>query len=253
MVKACDFQYAALSLYNFYPDENTGALTPKRGPAYEFELNVDTNGDGRQDFTRQKYSYDLLFEHKVNDAAMWTRTMIISETDRDKSLKVLLRDYVDSISGYGYALASVGGLVTVSVQVKRFATEVLETETFALEGQREALRATLSVADLDQVELSPSDRARRVTLLFIKTGWNWRHWTSGVTAGNQAYSARAVDFPIILLVGYANHPDDYAAQLPDFARLVAQIELFEQEASPLEGIDLPPEGKPGTGQRIVLP
>jgi hypothetical protein len=201
-------------LDNYYTDE-MGTQQPKRNGTYATKYVFDRNGDGKVDSTQDALTYDLRFQHKKHEAFIWLRTIPISNELKDKDLRVLMKDYVDEIAGAGYEAVQLENQ-RVGVSEKRYAAEVVEQGAATLAG-KEAYRALMDVANIDQIKLTPTDRRVRVELVFIRTGFEYVLSTLG--------EKDDVKFPVLMIAGYANMPDDFVADQSSFASLLSRIEI----------------------------
>jgi hypothetical protein len=174
----------------------------------------DTNDDGTVDSRLRAPTYDLRYEHRIRDGVIWLRTFPISATLRQKELRVLMQAYVDQIAGAGYENV---GLDDLEVVERRFAAEMLERGSANVAG-REAYLATVDVANVDQIRLTPSSRATRVRLVMVRSGF---FHTDGGRKDKHV-------FPVLMMACYANLPEDFERDLPSFERFLGEIQIAGQ-------------------------
>ncbi|MFZ5893318.1 MAG: hypothetical protein ACOY0T_19820 [Myxococcota bacterium] len=197
---------------NFY--ESKGRWREKDGPAYRIQYEFDTDGDGSLDTKRELPLYDLRFKHRRHNASVWLRATPFSTEWRERELRVLVQAYVDSIAGGGYEAARVEH-DRVRVEERRFAAEFVERAPARLAGL-DAYDATIDVANLDQIRLTPTERKTRVRLVFVNLPTNFQTYRNG---------APGVALPLVLIVGYANSPGEFSADMNDFENLLDRIEI----------------------------
>jgi hypothetical protein len=201
-------------LDNYFTD-SMGAQQPKRDGAYATKYEFDRNGDGKVDTTQTALTYDLRFQHKKHEAFIWLRTIPISNELKDKDLRVLMKDYVDGIAGAGYEAVQLENQ-RVGISEKRYAAEVVEQGAATLAG-KEAYRAVMDVANVDQIKLTPTDRRVRVELIFVRPGFEYVLSVLGDQSD--------IKFPVLMIAGYANMPDDFVGDRASFGSFLSRIEI----------------------------
>jgi hypothetical protein len=202
-------------LDNYYTDGD-GASRPKHDGAYATKYLLDSNGDGKVDVKRDALTYDLRFQHRKHEAFIWLRTIPIPNELKDKELRVLMKDYVDEIAGAGYEAVLLEN-DRVGVTEKRYAAELVTQSGATLAG-KEAYWATIDVANIDQIKLTPTTRRVRVELVFVQTGFQYQ-------VKRYIDDTQPISFPVLMIAGYANMPDDFVADRPSFSSLLSQIEI----------------------------
>jgi hypothetical protein len=193
-------------LDNLYGPDHKPKVTAEYMTTYEF----DVDGDGKYETKKDDYAFELRFENVKNSGIIWLRMVPISDTDSQKLPRVLIRDYIEAIAQTGYEVSVISGNVRISAQ-KRFATETLSETEGTLAGAP-AHAFTLNVANVDQVQLEKAARSNRVKLVLARPPVEY-HLSPPKNAA----------FPMALVAGYANHPDDFAAGLPVFDDFLARI------------------------------
>lgn len=204
-------------LDNLYPGMNK-KLEVKKGDEYQTKYELDYDGDGATDRTVKAQLYDLRYKHLRRDALVWLRTFPLSNDLRGKDLRVLLQRYVDEVSGAGYEAVSLGPNTTV-IREKRFAANLLGRGSFTMAGQ-EAYEATFEVANVDEVAISPNARRTRVRIALVRTPYTYK-----VYGANNVVK---VEYPVFMLAGYANLPEDFDKDEPAFRGLLERIEINEK-------------------------
>jgi hypothetical protein len=74
--------------------------------------------------------------------------------------------------------------------------------------------ATIDVANVDQVHLSPTSRAVRVRLVLVRPDFAY-------VPDRKKNKA----FPVLMMAAYSNLPEDFERDLPSFERFLGQIEI----------------------------
>lgn len=207
-------------LDNYY--RRDGELKPRDGEDYLSHYSLDLNGDGTFESTVTEYRFLLRYKHAEHDGVIWLRALPLSPDERRKELKSLMRTYVDGVAGAGYEAVSFGG--PPQVVERRYAAEIVAASP-ARVGGHEAYAATVDVANVDQLKLSPTRRKTRVGLVLIRTTFWLR--VSG-----------EVNYPVLLVTGYSNQPDDYPRAIAEYQSFLGRID-FGQGGS-FEGAALSP-------------
>jgi len=140
-----------------------------------------------------------------------------------------MREYVDAVSGSGLAAADVGGGIAIGVE-RRFATRIIDSQRISVHGL-EAYSATVEVANVDQLSLSPSSRWERTRIVLIRTPF--RYHPDTLAARN-----RRVEFPVLMLVGYSNLPEDFDRGVPAFVRFVNAIAFLDAPTGAPRGVQV---------------
>jgi hypothetical protein len=214
-----------------YAVNERGNLRPKSEGIYKTTFAFDLDGDGKLDRGHDALTYDLRFQHKKHEAFIWLRSLPLATELKDKDLRVLMKDYVDEIAGAGYEAVQLSG--SHAVVEKRYAAELVEQSAAKL-ADREAFLATIDVANIDQIKLTPATRRVRVELVFVRPGTEY-----------ELRSANFIEsFPSLLMIGYANLPDDFAADEPAFRAFLSEIEIAGRRGFAAAKSDAPAAGAP---------
>jgi hypothetical protein len=196
----------------YFKDER---LKHKMTPEFVTTHHFDTDGDGAWDTEEKVFVYDLRFKHTKRDGVIFTRSLPIAGELRNKDLRVLAQRYFDSISGAGYEAVVLGGVE--EIKERRYAAEMVDKGPAKLAG-RDAYTMTFDVANVDQVKLTPSARHTRVQVAFMRAPFSY------VTRSG---ARQGTEYPILLVAAYANLPDDFASDLPDFESLLGRLQIDE--------------------------
>ena len=215
-------------LDNFYVTRS-GKTKPKEAGEYVVHYALDRNGDGEIDIQSNEPRYDLRFMHKQRSGLIWLRTIPLEKDHSAKALRVLMHQYVDNIAGAGYELASLGSALGVFEQ--RFAAEIVE-QGEAKVADRDAYFATINVANIDQVHMTPSKRITTVRLVFVRPPFEY---------SPKGYeSSDDTKYPVLMLAGFASLPEDFASDLPDFSGMLGRIVINEVSGFTLTPMSPPP-------------
>jgi hypothetical protein len=194
------------------PDSLVRKTTSEYLTSYSFDL--DDNGSFEDKVKRP--AYDLLFKNRRTNAQIWLTTIPLSRELADKELRVLLNNYVENISGSGFVVFDLGA----SHSGKRFSTRVVERGDAELSG-KPALVATVEVANVDQLELSPNARRDQVRIVMTRPEVRMVRGKKG----DGSVDGR-VPFRVLLIAGYSNDPEDFEKQYPEFKRFLGKIHLL---------------------------
>lgn len=203
---------SAWKIDNYYTSKKSG-LEPKEASGYVTTYDLDADGDGKYETSAKEFVYDLRYEHLEHDGVIFLRTFPISGDLQRKKLDVLMDRYIEQIAGAGYEVVSPESSSELLVE-KRYAAAVVERTTGWLAGL-DASVVTLDIANLDQIKVDPNARKQRVQLVLLHTNFSYKRNERRETS----------TFPVIMLVGYANQPNDFAAGLADFQGLLGRIEI----------------------------
>lgn len=206
-----------------------GDLEAKDSGDYTTKYQLDTDGDGTPDISPKTYTYDLRYVHRVHSGVVWLRTVPTPEIDRDRALRVLMQDYLDRIAGGSYEL--VGFDDERHIVEKRFATELLARGEGTI-ANVPAYAAEFAVANVDQLQVAHDARRMRVKLVLIRPGFAYE-------VADRYEGDTKVDFPVLLIAGFASQPEDYASGVADFDEFVSRLQLNGQAGVSLK---LEPEG-----------
>lgn len=211
-------------LENFY-----GSPMPehaKQGDEYKSRYRFDADGDGETESYKDEFAFELRFENLHDKGSIWLRVVPASRDSANVDLKVLLDSFVDSLAGGNYETV----LLTPGqsgVREKRYASTLTAVQPCRL-AQRECLLATIELADVDQLKLSPSHRWRKVQILLLRPGFMYEHY--------------GASYPTYFFAGYSSQPERFAGGLPDFHDLLSRILIDGRKG--LELASPPPPATP---------
>lgn len=221
---------------NFYRTGHKG-VAPKETDGYLTKYGFDINDDGKIDFEKDDYLYDLRFKHLQRDAVIWLRTVPLSDELRNKELRVLVQRYVDEVSGAGFEAVKLDPTTTL-LREKRFGASVISRARLKL-AEQEAYETTFDVANVDELAINPNARRTRVRIVLVRTPFIYA--TRGAHSGKH-------EFGVLMLLGYANLPEDFATDEKAFELLLDHTVIGgKRGATALTPEALPnaaPEAKP---------
>ena len=153
----------------------------------------------------------------------------------ERKLEVILNNYVDSLAGttidvfsstFGHRLRN----------ERRFASKLMSTEKCRV-GDHEALIATISISDVDQLQLDLDHVFGTIRLALVRftgkmTNLEWinrRH--AGVKKSGE----------VLLIAGYFNSAKYFEKHLDDFEGLLARIEFLDNGKNGLIKVESLPE------------
>jgi len=198
---------------NFYGEQQS--MEPKKGTIYESDFEYDANGDGQPDGSETLFTYELRFTHLRTAGVIWVRAIPVAQYEGGKALDVFLQDYLESITGTGIEIARFGKLD--QMKAKRYAPRLISKAEASIAG-KEALAAVIDIANVDAQQVSPNARLRRVKLVLARPGFMHK-------LSRQFEVASSEQYPVILVAGYAEQPDYFEQNLPDFGNLLERFEI----------------------------
>lgn len=197
---------------NYVVDDEGTPLRPKQGKEYIAVSHVDVDGDG----VAENYEvprFDLKLLNKKNAGVLWERAIVLQPDQGEQTLRVLMQDYADALSGTGFDTVDlIDG--EKKARARQFASKIIDARDRRV-GTREAYDATIEVASVDQLKLDPESRDGKLRIVLVRTGYWQKKWLYGK---NFNY------LPVVLMLGYWNRPDAFEASAKDFDTFV---ELFE--------------------------
>ncbi len=199
-------------LDNFY--EKQGGLFEKDAKDYVTTYELDFDGDGTYETQSEEHIYDLRFKHLRHDGVIFIRTIPLSTDQAKKKLSVLLDRYVEAIAGAGYEVVQLNPGASMLVE-KRYAASIVSEGKARLAG-RDAYAATIDVANIDQIKVDPNARKKRVQLVIAHAPFRYK---------KMRQDGDTQKFPVIILAGYANQPDEFDEALPEFHDLLNRLEV----------------------------
>lgn len=230
---------------NFYRrgDSQTAKWRPKKGEEYETTYSLDLDGDGESDEDLDTNRYDLKLTHAEHDGVVFLRMSPMSTDQGEKRLSVLVRRYVEGLSGAGYTrLAWEESDVVVE---KRYAASV-ELESEATVAGRKAYAATIVVKNIDQVRLDPTTPGGKLEVVLAHMPF--RYLEESPPHGE-------VEFPVVMVAVYYNRASEFDEGLPAFRGFLDRIVVDGKSGASVDyGAGRPPsdEGASGSPEAETL-
>jgi hypothetical protein len=219
-------------LDNWEKDVN-GRLAEKTGDGYVAV--EDLNHDGEISFDEQRVVvFDLKFNNVHNNGVVWVQTRTLEEQAAAKDLDVLLENYVKHSVGH------------VATNVRA----VFSTRTDVKLGKYSAVSA---LVELRPSRESPPEEGTKELfrkLHVVLTRFDYLGpapaSTQGATGpGSIEQPTARSRYTAMLVIAYANDSDRFDASLPDFAKLLAQVQLPDPPPeSPKKGAKKAAAGNP---------
>ncbi len=191
----------------------------KNGPSYVVRRWMDLTGDGRPDDLGVQPAYDLRFISGVHGGVIWTRVIPLPPGLGARELRAMMSDLIARMSGTGVASVDMGDVVVAQAQT--FATREVDSRVRVVDG-REAFEATIEIANVAQLQLSPDARWERARVLLVRADF------LTPARGSASQIDRSL-LPALIMVGYANRPEDFERAVPDYESLVSRLRLDTPE------------------------
>lgn len=182
----------------------------KLGEEHETVHAFDADGDGQIDKSVKLARHDLLLRHRRSRATIWLSVFPISQVLADADADVLLRQYIEAVSGAGSFTVTLADGTKLS-QERRYATRQVDMTPLTVQGQR-AAGATFELA-VDQLQLNQDSRWSRGRVLLVRTEASWNEL--------------GASWPVVMLAGYENVPDRFDDHAQDFTDFVSRIRFID--------------------------
>lgn len=170
---------------------------------------MDTDGDGEPE-TYDAPRYDLKLVHSKTNGVIWVREIPLDANHAEKALDVLVGNYAESMSGSGFYAEDLANDRIATA--KTFATRILDQKPMVVSG-REAVDATIELANVEQLKLASDSRQGKVRVIFVKAGCKR-------DLGLRTTSAIV---PLLTMIGYYNDPAHFDALIPEFDAFVKSM------------------------------
>ena len=200
---------------NFTYDATTGELAPKTGKLYMGVRLVDRDNDGNLE--REKvYLFDLKLNHRKTNGVIWIQTFELQPGDEGKELRVLLGNYVSSLSGTGlYAEGNIYSIL--KYKQKKYAAVIKQSAMESLAGYS-AQAALIQIYNIDQFKVDPKHRGSMLKVYLMKL----KYYASGDKKNLKT---------ALMLVGYHNTADQFDRYLGDFALFLKNFRFANKPCS----------------------
>ena len=194
---------------------NADGFRPKLGSDYEAELFLDVDDDGKTNSLGVLPIYDLRFDHRRNAGVIWISSVPLDSGNKEKELRVLADSLVERFSGGGNVMVQIQGYDRATNTDRRYAAKLQRRAEGTVAG-KPAHSVTVDVSNVDRLKVDPTNVEARITLVLVRTG------------ASRSYGGFTLPFPLLLLAGYANAPEDYADGESDFASLMSRVSINGQ-------------------------
>ena len=211
-------------LDNYIPSTE-GLGEPKETDEYTSRVGLDNDGDGTFETRVTIPTYDLLFKHRRDDGVVFLSTFPISQHASERELSVMLRDFVESAAASGEITHNYNG--SSSRAEAPMASRILASRPTRVHGFP-AHEVVFEVANVQQLELSPSARWERghVVLVRAEMVFGQRQLYPAVRVPDLGRGVGQESFyPVLMVVGYANHPDEFDAHHDEFRDFLSRIHI----------------------------
>jgi hypothetical protein len=202
-----------------------GLGEPKVTGPYVAEVGLDGDGDGEFEGRVTLPTFDLLFKHRRDDGRIFLSTFPISQHASERELSVMLRDFVESAAASGEITHNYNG--SSSRAEAPMASRILASRPTRVHGFP-AHEVVFEVANVQQLELSPSARWERghVVLVRAEMVFGQRQLYPAVRVPDLGRGVGQESFyPVLMVVGYANHPDEFDAHHDEFRDFLSRIHI----------------------------
>ncbi|MDH5493903.1 MAG: hypothetical protein OEY14_18275 [Myxococcales bacterium] len=186
---------------------------------------LDDDGDGRPEHRATMPRAEIELENVLTQALIWIRLEPLSGWERGRELRTFTRDLREALSG-SVRVGRVALPGHLQMVFEREVTTEIRQQNDAVVLGYPAHAATLEVADVERLRLSPDSREWLVRAIFVATPF---------TIPGRGRS-EAVSYPILMRVIYAARPEDFDRHLPEFERFVHQLRMPEGPEGPTRGV-----------------
>lgn len=147
---------------------------------------------------------------RVHNGELWIQIVELDEEYLEMSPGVLARNIVENLAGGRWWVRLDGR--RVRGRHVRWASTLVEETTAVIQGQP-AHVVLVDVANVDQLQMDPNARFARAALAVIRGGVYRIERRGNVQR----------KWPMLMIVGYANAPEEFEASYDDFARLLDHL------------------------------
>lgn len=204
---------------------SAGLGEPKVTGPYVAEVGLDGDGDGEFEGRVTLPTFDLLFKHRRDDGRIFLSTFPISQHASERELSVMLRDFVESAAASGEITHNYNG--RSSRAEAPMASRILASRPTRVHGFP-AHEVIFEVANVQQLELSPSARWERghVVLVRAEMVFGQRQLYPSIRVPDLGRGVGQESFyPVLMVIGYANHPDEFDAHHDEFRDFLSRIHI----------------------------
>ncbi len=191
-------------LDNFYSAPE--GLIPRVDTGYLTAVHLDRDGDRVPDAPLKLATYDLRFVHGAHPGVIWVRTFPYSYHLHEKPLDQLAREYVAYIAAVGTEAAIIDDRAPGPPQV---GVNAVSQSAWWVAGH------PATVLDVEETRMTGGS-PRRARVVLLRPGFMYQHT-------NQR--RETVLYPVLMVAGYSNSTEQFAAGEADFEALLGQISV----------------------------
>ncbi len=202
-------------------DRRLGPTKP--GSEYRHGVRLDPDGDGEFEESADVLTYDLLFKHDKHNGRIWVSTVALPGTMRERSLSVLTRDYLESVSTTGPVSIGLDKAMRLPDD-KVYATRIRGQARTRIDG-RQARSVLFDVANAEAVRLANDTRWERVKVVLVRPPFAW---TNRRVSGSSSVRDAKTDvpfYPVVLVAGYANDSSEFRRGQADFEAFIDRLKI----------------------------
>lgn len=181
-------------------------LAPRTEPAYTTATQLDGDGDRAPEVTLRFPTYDLRYLHEAHPGVIFLRTVPYSYHRFQQNIDELARDYAARMAIEGVETALLDDATPAGAP--RATLSITQEVDWSVAGHP----ARALALEVTQLVGQPSKAHGWIVLL--RPGFMYQHTSS---------RQDRVLFPVLLVAGYLNAPEHFAAGRPDFEALLRQI------------------------------
>ncbi len=154
--------------------------------------------------------HDLLLKHLRHNGQLWIQVVKLDEEHLEMPPGVLARNFVENLAGGSWSIR-LDGRRFVGREV-RWASYLVDEQSSQVDGQPAHI-VLVDVANVDQLQMDENARSARAAVALIR-GPVFRVERSG---------ERVRRWPQLLIVGYANAPEEFNDDIDAFEQLLRSI------------------------------
>ena len=179
-------------------------LVPRKDMGYVTTVHLDRDGDRVPDGPLRIPAYDLRFVHSAHPGVIWLRTFPYSYHLHEQTLEELARSYVPYMLAAGVEAASIDDRAPGPPQVS---VTLRSQDAWMVAGH------PAEVLELEETPMA-GGALRRARVVLVRPGFMYQLTTQ---------RRETVLFPVLLVAGYSNTPEQFEASAPDFDAFLEQI------------------------------
>lgn len=199
--------------------ERDGELREKTHDAYRAKIEVDVDDDGEIDWRGKIPRYDFRFRHERTGAKIVIQTFPLDGHHRRTEARILLRNYIESVSGSDSASYRVDHEQVVSTE-RSYAPRVISQGSVTV-GGRSAWQVTYDLINLEQHHVDPSAVWRRSKAILLQSGMPF------LAPGAPVHITSRL--PTAMLITASALPSDFDETERALEGLIARLAFYDAE------------------------